>query len=71
MKKTIKISFTLFVMVALSTLSFTNAYADGENEKACVLTIASPDTADIECKGEGTICSSNQECYREFNPKLE
>jgi hypothetical protein len=71
MKNYIKIIGILFFVGILAGIMPINAYAEGENDKACVLTVASPDSAQIECKGEGTICSTNQECYRVFNPNIQ
>ena len=71
MKSISNLSLVVVLITAISSLNFTNVYAEGENDKACVLTIPTPDQAQIECKGEGTICSANQDCYRVFNPNLQ
>lgn len=71
MKTYKKIIGILFLVGITTSFIATDARAEGENDKACVLTIASPDSAQIECKGEGTICSTNQECYRVFNPNIQ
>ena len=71
MKTYKKITGTLFFVGITTSFITTDAHAEGENGKACVLTIASPDSAQIECKGEVTICSTNQECYRAFNANIQ